>query len=225
MQTSKNTFSINIDLLLEKLRSDVVPYFSDDQTDYSHGIQHTDRVVRMAQYLCQRENGDNLIVSLAALLHDIARSLEDKGKCIDHAEEGSQLAKNILVKYDIPIGIINQVAYCIQNHRRDKLGTTLEAKILRDADKLDSLGAICISRVIASSFQSRQYYRPIFDPSIPLNGYETVSALHYLVLLIQKCRDGGYLSTETARNIAEERARIMEDFIKQFKKEWFFNQN
>lgn len=213
-----------MNLLLDNLRSEIIPYFSSSQEDYSHCLEHTNRVVEIAKYLCQHEGGDSLVVILAALLHDVARSMEDKNKCVDHAEKGAQLARDILTKYTIPVDIINQVVYCIQNHRSDKQGVTLEAKILRDADKLDSLGAVSITRVIASSFQSSQYYRPVFDPSVPLDGQEKVSAIHYLILLIQRYKNGDYFYTKTARDMAEEKASFMEKFVKKFTEEWFFNQ-
>lgn len=223
MQISKNISSVNVDLFIKQARSEIVSYFSDDQRDYSHCIQHTDRVVKIAQYLCRRENGNYLVVSLAALFHDIARSMEDKGECLDHAEKGSELTRYILIKHNVPIDIIDQVVHCIQNHRSDRQGNTLDAKILKDADKLDSLGAICISRVIASSIQSRQYRRPIFDPLALSDGHETASAIHYLILLVERYKNNNYFFTKTAFKMAEDRIRIMENFIEQFKKEWFFN--
>ena len=223
MQKSKNTLPINIDLFVEQARAEILCSFPDGQNDYSHCIQHTDRVVKMARHLCRQEGGDYFVISLAALFHDIARSMEDKGECLDHAKKGAELTKDILLKHKVSVDIIGEVVYCIQNHRSDGQGRTLESKILRDADKLDSLGAICVSRVIASSLQSRQYCRPIFDSSIPLSGHETASAVHYLVLLIERYKNNNYFFTKTALNMAKERVQIMEEFVEQFKKEWFFN--
>ena len=187
-----------------------------------HCIEHTDRVVKAAQYICKKEKGDYFFSSLAALLHDIARSMEDKGLCIDHAEKGSELALDILKKHKISSEISDQITYCIRNHRSNSRGSTLESKILKDADKLDALGAICISRVIASSLQSNQYYRPIFDSKIPFEkGSETRSAIHYIILIIEKYNNGNYFFTKTAHKLAKNRILLMENFVSQFKKEWF----
>lgn len=223
MKTLEKSYPVNLSNLLNKIRQQISSYFSDDRCDYSHCFQHTERVVGLARYICKHEDGDIIVVSLSALLHDIARSMEERGECSDHSEKGAELAKQILESWKISSEQIEKVAYCIKNHRTDKVGTTLEAKILKDADKLDSLGAICISRVIASSLQSNQYHRPIFNPSISLDGHETASALHYLILLLQRYQTGNYFFTRTAKNLARERVKVMEEFVEQFKREWFFN--
>jgi len=226
MKKSKNILLDNIDSIIEQARTEILPYFSDELGDYSHCIQHADRVIRLAQFLCLQEGGDCLVISLAALFHDIARTMEDRGECTDHAIKGAELAKGfLLLKYNLSCSTIDHVVYCIQNHRTNGSGTTLESKILRDADKLDSLGAICISRVIASSIQSSKYKRPIFDPLIQPEGHETASAIHYLILLTERYKNDDYFITETARKMADERIIVINDFIKQFKKEWFFIKN
>lgn len=81
MKKSKNTYYIEIKLFIEKIRPEIISYFPDDKNDYSHSIEHTDRVVKIAQYLCEKEKGNYLVVSLGALFHDIARSMEEKGEC------------------------------------------------------------------------------------------------------------------------------------------------
>jgi uncharacterized protein len=217
---SKNILLDRRDLLLNSLREEIAVYFPDELEDYSHGISHTKRVCKIVEIIHEKEGGDLLVLSVAALLHDIARAQEERGECINHAIKGGELAREILAKYNLSDDIIEQIVYCIQNHRSNQKGETLESKILRDADKLDCLGAISISRIIASSLQSRQYNRPIYDPSVPLNGYETASSLHYIILLIEKYEKGDSFLTETANAMARERVGIMSSFVENFKKEW-----
>lgn len=211
------------DLLLESLRKEVLVYFPSGFEDYSHEISHTERVVKLVKILHKKEGGDILILSVAALLHDIARAQQERGECSDHAIRGGEIARTILVKYNLSNNVIDQIVYCIQHHRSKTPGETLESKILKDADKLDALGAISICRIIASSLQSKQYCRPIFDQSVPLKGHEKVSAIHYLTLLIEKYEEDNYLQTKAAKNIAKARIDIMKQFVQNFKKEWFLN--
>ncbi|MDD3190161.1 MAG: HD domain-containing protein [Candidatus Pacebacteria bacterium] len=221
MLMSKNILSDSRDSLLNSLRKEITVYFPDELEDYSHGMSHTKRVCKIVEIIHEKEGGDLLVLSVAALLHDIARVHEEIGECINHAIKGGELAKEILSKYGLSDNIIDQIVYYIINHRSNQKGETLESKILRDADKLDCLGAISISRIIASSLQSRQYSRPIYDPLIPLNGCETASSLHYIILLIEKYKKGEIFLTETANTIARERIEIMSGFAENFKKELY----
>jgi len=221
---SKNILSNRrLNTLLNSLRQEILEYFPSEWEDYSHGISHTNRVVKLADVLCQKEGGDRLVLLVAALLHDIARMQEERGECRDHAEKGGELARLILPKYGLSEESIEQIVYCIQNHRSCKRGYSIESKILRDADKLESLGAISVSRIIASSLQSRQYHRPVFNPGVENIGNESASAIHYMILLIEKYKQGEYLFTDTARAMAEERTAIMQSFIGNFEKEWFLS--
>lgn len=114
-----------------------------------HEWEHTERVYNLAVHIGKKEGADFETVALAALLHDIARKEEDSsaGK-IDHAVKGALMAKEILEKHGVLQDKIEKICHCIQAHRyRNGLEPqTIEAKVLYDADKLDSMGAIGIGR-------------------------------------------------------------------------------
>ena len=116
----------------------------------SHGWEHVRRVIHAAEKIAEKENGANLfIVKTAAILHDIARLEQDKnnGK-ICHAELGSTTAYKFLLDNGLDEARADHIAQCILTHRfRNKnKPESLEAKILFDADKLDSIGAVGIGR-------------------------------------------------------------------------------
>ncbi len=115
----------------------------------SHDFNHVERVLKMALHIGKKEGGNMKILKLAAILHDIGRHEADKSKGkTDHAKDGAHSAAEILRKHNISAEKIAKIAHCIEAHRYR--GTikpqTLEAKILFDADKLDSIGAIGIGR-------------------------------------------------------------------------------
>lgn len=116
----------------------------------AHQIDHIERVYNLCLSLSEGENVDFEVLETAALLHDIARVKEDSdssGKT-DHAVLGSNMAKIILKKLDFPKEKILHIQECIISHRyrNSNEPKTIEAKILFDADKLDTVGAIGIAR-------------------------------------------------------------------------------
>ena len=120
-----------------------------DSSKGSHDWEHTSRVYELAVHIARKEKADLIVVKLAALLHDISRSAEDKtGGKIDHALEGARQAVGILKSLKVSDYITAEVAHCIETHRfrGTKLPVSKEAKILFDADKLDSIGAVGIGR-------------------------------------------------------------------------------
>lgn len=115
----------------------------------SHDWDHTERVYRLALRIGKKEKADLNVVRLAAILHDIGRAEEDRSNGrICHSEAGAALARTILARHGLDAETIRSVVDCIRTHRFRKGATpeTTEAKVLFDADKLDSIGAVGIGR-------------------------------------------------------------------------------
>ncbi|RLG14013.1 MAG: phosphohydrolase [Candidatus Nanohalarchaeota archaeon] len=116
----------------------------------AHDIDHVMRVHALCITLAENEAIDMEVLESAAILHDIARAKEDNdssGKT-DHALLGAKMAVPILEDAGFCEEKIRQIQHCIETHRYrgENKPQTMEAKILFDADKLDSLGAIGIAR-------------------------------------------------------------------------------
>lgn len=116
----------------------------------AHNFDHVMRVYNMALAISDGKKIDTDILKIACLLHDIGGDKEtaDSSGNTDHAIESSKRARKILKKFKIPEKKIRLIQNCIISHRyrNNHKPKTLEAKILFDADKLDSLGAIGIAR-------------------------------------------------------------------------------
>ncbi len=169
-------------------------------SNLSHGFDHVLRVVKFCQIIGKSENSKMEILIPAAYLHDVARSLEDDDSSIDHAKIGAQMAFEFLNGIGYPYS--REVAYAIETHRFSKgsIPETLEAKILQDADRLDAMGAMGIYRTIAYSVSNNRS----FD--------ETIAHFEDKIL---KLKD--LMHTKTAKKMAEERYKIVFEFVQSLK--------
>jgi uncharacterized protein len=191
-----------------------------DNTDPVHGFDHVLRVYRLAERIALEEGADLEIVRAAALLHDAEGSATAGGDAgrLEHHQASAEFARQILQSEGWQEEQIAQVQHCIRAHRfRDESEQpqTIEAKVLFDSDKLDVIGAIGIARTIAFDVVVGQ---PIYaEPSEQflrtgrkVEG-EQHSSYHEYLFKLRKIKD--LLHTPTARALAEDRHRFLEEFF------------
>ncbi len=186
--------------------------------DAAHDFNHVLRVLALAERIGRAEGADMEVLRAAVLLHDVARAEEERTG-VSHAEAGAQRAREILAGH--PPEKVEAVAQAIAAHRfRDRVTPrTLEAKVLYDADKLDSIGAIGIARAYALAGKRGQR---LWAPVPP--GYNGEDAdpnehtpVHEFVFKLSRLKDS--LFTTTARRIAEGRHRYMVKFFERLERE------
>lgn len=194
-----------------------------DKIDFSHDSSHIFRVESLAKTIAKEEEADMEIVEAAALIFDIARDLEDKGKVEDHATEAANIARKILKEINFPENKIESVCHAIFVHRRskDRKPETLEAKILRDADYLDAMGAIDVARAMASTFQSEKYKRPVYIDKPFKEGDGGISAIHFMIYQLghEKHQPENFY-TKKGKELAKGRYEFLKQFVEQFIDEW-----
>lgn len=204
------------DSVFEEIRKKSEAFF----THSHHSKSHVERVYNLAIRIAKTENADLDIVKASTLLHDVARAMEDEGKIDDHAAEGAKMAREILEEINFPKEKAEKVVHCIEVHRfRNGMeAESMEAKILQDADRLDMVGAVGIARVFARGGWQNM---PIHDPSIPpKQRYDgkSLTSVNHIYEKILKVKNT--LNTDTAKEIAEERHRFVEEFLGRFLKEF-----
>lgn len=99
----------------------------------------------------------------------------------------------------------------------------INGQIVQDADRLEAMGAIAITRAITyGAVKNRVLYDPEIQPHLPQNKTDyrnqkstTINHFYEKLLLIQD-----KLNTDTARKISESRQQFMLSFLAQFKAEW-----
>lgn len=183
-------------------------------THSSHDISHIKRVYKNALVIAKSVNCDQDVVESAALLHDIARGEEYDKKINDHATEGARKAEKILEKTNFPKEKIPAVIYAITVHcfRKRVEPKTIEAKILQDADRLDALGAIIVTRMLRHDLS-----QPIYDSKIkPKKKYTgpSTTVINHFIEKISKITPDSF-HTKTARKIAKHRYKFVVSFSKE----------
>ena len=194
-------------------------YYHDAES--AHDFDHVLRVLALAEKLARAEGANLEIVRTAALLHDIARADEDTTGG-DHAEMAAERARAILRARGIAPEKIEAIAHAIQAHRfrTNAPPQTLEAKILFDADKLDSIGAVGIARAYqVSGALNQRLWSEVAPDALATRQQRNSnhSAYAEFVVKLSKVRDR--LFTASARQIAQERHAYMVDFFARLEKE------
>jgi len=203
--------------IISKIRDRAKEYFKEECP--SHDWTHTERVYDLCMRIGKKEGADLEILKIASLLHDVGRKKEkeDPNK-LDHAKISSEIASEILDEYKINNEKKFSIINCILKHRfrTGEEPNTIEARILFDADKLDSIGAIGIARAYA--FVGSKGLKLYSNKNKLGTGYEKErSGLTEFKYKLQKVKDR--IFTETAKKIAEERHNFMEYFFEQLNSE------
>jgi uncharacterized protein len=201
----------------------------------AHDLAHVRRVAGLCRHLAENVPEVDLeVLDLASVLHDIARIREDTDDSgnTDHAAMGAEMASGILRSAGYPEQTARHVCACIATHRfrGTTAPETIEAKLLFDADKLDSLGAVGIARayMLAARYGEELYSGEDPDTYVARNhigGTPTgrIKALSAhtpdLEFEIAFKRIPDRLFTQQARTLAVRRLAVMQAFFDQLKQE------
>jgi len=190
-----------------------------------HDWFHIQRVLNNAKLIAKGENVDLFIVSLGALLHDIADA-----KFYDGDETvGPRIARKFLENQQVNEqvilhieNIINYISYKA-SLSGEKLFSSPELAVIQDADRLDAIGAIGIARCFNyGGFKNRALYDPEITPNLEMTKEEykkssapTINHFYEKLLLLKD-----KMNTKTGQRIAANRHTYMEGFLAQFYDEW-----
>jgi uncharacterized protein len=189
-----------------------------------HDWFHILRVWNNAKLIAKNEDVDDFMVSLGALLHDIADSKFHNGD----ETIGPTIAREFLESQQVEDAVITHIEHIISNisykggNFKQKF-TSPELSIIQDADRLDAIGAVGIARCFNyGGFKNRPLHNPNILPNLnqtkeEYKNSEAPTINHfYEKLLLLKDR----MNTKTGRRLAEERHLYMEQFLTQFYDEW-----
>lgn len=108
---------------------------SSDETHYDFWNEHIKRVLNESVKLANKYGADVEIVSLGALLHDIAL-INRVGDKKDHHINGEIIAREVLEDLNYDSVKKERVLKCVYNHRSSKNAESIEETCVADADIL-----------------------------------------------------------------------------------------
>lgn len=215
--------------MLEKYIQIIKPYimelFKNDSS--GHDISHLTRTMNIALNICEKENGDKLIVGISAFMHDIHRIMQNETGKFVSPKDSLPKVKEILKNTDLTDEIIDKICYCIEYHEEynwnGKNVDDINTLILQDADNLDAIGAIGIGRTFSYGGAHNVL---MYDETVSLNMDENYSefngddpsTIHHFYHKLFKLKDN--MNTKTAKEQAIMRTEYMENFVKEFLDEW-----
>jgi uncharacterized protein len=188
--------------------------------DPAHDFGHVTRVVRSATTLARTEGAQVEVVRVAALLHELVNLPKSHPESSRSGELCAHAAARLLEREGAEAAFTAAVSECIRVHAfsAELSPTSLEAKILQDADRLDAIGAIGIARCFATcSSMGRPFYSeadPFCEHRPPDDKAWGLDHFYRKLLRIESS-----LHTATARTLAKTRVSFMNDFLNQLRSE------
>ncbi len=191
-----------------------------EAADAAHDINHVRRVVHNATLLTRGEQANAWVTLPAAWLHDCVAVAKDSPM----RAQGSRLAAEAAVEFldglAFPAELLPEVYHAIEAHSYSADITTrsLEAEIVQDADRLDSLGAIGIARCLLVGGRLNRPLcsseDPFCDRREPDDAAYTLDHFYAKLLKLPAT-----MKTAAGREEAQRRAQLMRDYLDALREE------
>ena len=205
--------------LINNIKNEVYEILKSDLS--GHGMNHINNVINLALEIANFTSSNKTIVYLIALLHDV-----DDYKIVG-MNNASLLsnAKRILNKYLNDEVLIQEVIKGISEIGYSKrldgiIPSSIEAKIVSDADMLDAIGANGIIRSIEyNTSKGRKIFDENIFPKLNMNSLEykqkndSTMINHVFEKLL---RLEGLMLTNKGKELAKNRTKFMLDFLFQY---------
>lgn len=198
----------------------LIPHTVAERLDGSHDVSHLHRVWSNVCAIRDKEGGDHQILLAATLLHDCV-SVEKNSPFRSSASRlAAAKATELLAEMGWDEERTQAVAHAIESHSysADITPTSLEAKILQDADRLDALGMVGVARLFYVSGRMGSH---LYDPADPQAQQRDLDdkrfAVDHFKTKIFTLAQG--FQTATARQMAQVRHARAERFLTEFMEE------
>lgn len=206
-----------------------------EPSDLAHTVEHIDCVVALAKTISEKEGASLKITVPAAYFHDICP--REPAMHHMHTFKSAVTAKKFLKQLDLfSEDELIHIQYCIYtssygSYLLGYLPLSLEAKVVRDADWLDAIGARGIARVFAfgqahgaetCGYVDIDPEEFVISMDMNITGPDKDPITHFFTKLL---RIYLLLQTPTGRKIGSERHQFMIDFLNRYREEMNVGKN
>lgn len=205
---------------LQTLAADLLPHALEPSEDGAHDLSHLQRVWHNARTIHAQEGGDLEVLLAAVLLHDCV-AVEKNSPLRSHASRlAAEKASAVLADLNWSGAKISAAAHATEAHSfsANIPATSLEAQIMQDADRLDSLGLLGVARTFyVAGRMGSALYDPL-DPQAQHRDYDDKRFCldHFQTKLLHLANG---FQTPTGRHMAQIRHERLKGFMEQFKEE------
>ena len=205
---------------LQTLADTLLPHALEPAEDGAHDLSHLQRVWHNVRTLHAQEGGDLEVLLASVLLHDSVAVEKNSPLRSQASRLAAEKASTVLASLDWPNAKIATVIHAIEAHSfsANITPTTLEAKIMQDADRLDSLGMLGVARTfyIAGRMGSALYDPQ--DPQAKARDYDDKRfCLDHFQTKLLHLADG--FQTTTGQHLAQIRHQRLKGFMELFEEE------
>ncbi|WP_166224712.1 HD domain-containing protein [Pseudomonas atagonensis] len=202
------------------LAAELLPHALEPSDDGAHDLAHLQRVWHNVRTLHAEEGGDLEVLLAATLLHDCVAVEKNSPLRAQASRLAAEKASAVLAGMNWPGEKISKVVHAIEAHSFSASITplTLEAKLLQDADRLDSLGMLGVARTFyVAGRMGSALYDPE-DPEAQRRDYDDKRfCLDHFQTKLLHLAEG--FQTATGQRLAQIRHQRLKGFMEQFKEE------
>jgi uncharacterized protein len=188
--------------------------------DAAHDLSHVRRVVKNCVYLTEMESADPFVTLPSAWLHDCVAVPKDSPLRSQGSRLAADAATAFLSGISYPEERLGDVYHAIEAHSFTAAIPTrsLDARVVQDADRLDSLGAIGIARCL---LVGGHLNRPLCDSLDPFcdsrEPDDSIYTIDHFYAKLFKLPDT--MQTDAGRSEARRRATLMQEYLDNLRSE------
>ena len=188
--------------------------------DPAHDLEHIRRVVLNTKKIAKTENLSMEVLLPAAWLHDCVHVAKNSQERSTASQLAADHAVNTLKQHGYPKEHFSAIHHAIEAHSfsANISPHSIEAKVLQDADRIDALGAVGLSRclMLGGHMGSDLYHsEDPFAKNRPLDDTDYCIDHFFAKLLGLK----NTMQTKAGKALAEKRTKFLSDFIEQLRSE------
>jgi len=205
---------------LTELAAQLLPHALEPSEDGAHDLSHLQRVWHNARTLQIEEGGDLEVLLAAVLLHDCVAVEKNSPLRSQASRLAAEKASKVLTNLNWPEAKIDAVTHAIEAHSFSANITplTLEARLMQDADRLDSLGMLGVARTFYTAGRMGSALYDPHDPEARDRDYDDKRfCLDHFQTKLLHLADGFH--TAAGQRLAQLRHQRLKGFMEQFKEE------